>query len=133
MAPQEIPDGASAKLIEQGAKNIDQKDLEKVVDKAEEIKKRFVPAGPLHRFTQDVRLLIAMVRAYLSGKYKLTPYWTIAAIGFTLLYVFNPFDLVPDVLPVVGSIDDATVFATCMMLIEQDLKKFTKWKDTAQS
>lgn len=132
MAPKEIPDGASAKLIEQGAKNIDQKDLEKVVDKAEEIKKRFVPPGPLQRFTQDVRLLIAMVRAYLSGKYKLTPYWTIAAIGFTLLYVFNPFDLVPDVLPVIGSIDDATVFATCMMLIEQDLKKFTKWKDTAQ-
>jgi len=133
MAPQEKMDGASVKLIEEGAKNIDQKDLEKVADKAEEIKKKFDPAGPLRRFAQDVRLLIAMVRAYLTGKYKLTPYWTIAAIGFTLLYVFNPFDLVPDVLPVIGTIDDATVFATCMMLIEQDLKKFTKWKDSTMS
>ncbi len=133
MAQQEKIDGASVKLIEEGAKNIDQKDLEKVADKAEEIKRKFAPAGPLHRFVQDVRLLIAMVRAYLTGKYKLTPYWTIAAIGFTLLYVFNPFDLVPDVLPVIGTIDDATVFATCMMLIEQDLKKFTKWKDSAMS
>jgi uncharacterized membrane protein YkvA (DUF1232 family) len=133
MASQEEVDGASAKLIEEGAKRIDQKDLEKVVDKAEDIRKKFVPAGPLQRFAQDVRLLIAMVRAYLTGKYKLTPYWTIAAIGFTLLYVFNPFDLVPDVLPVIGSIDDATVFATCMMLIERDLKKFTQWKDTAES
>jgi uncharacterized membrane protein YkvA (DUF1232 family) len=132
MTPEEKVNGPSAKLIEEGAKKIDQKDLEKVDNKAEEIKKKFVPAGPLQRFAQDVRLLIAMVRAYLSGKYKLTPYWTIAAIGFTLLYVFNPFDLVPDVLPVVGTLDDATIFATCMMLIEQDLKKFTKWKDSIQ-
>jgi len=132
MALQEEVDGASVKLIEEGAKKIDPKDLEKVDSKAEEIKKKFVPAGPLQRFAQDVRLLIAMVRAYLTGKYKLTPYWTIAAIAFTLLYVFNPFDLVPDVLPVIGTIDDATIFATCMMLIERDLKKFTQWKDSTK-
>ena len=30
-------------------------------------------------------------------------------MGGTLLYVLNPFDVVPDVFPVVGEIDDAVV------------------------
>jgi uncharacterized membrane protein YkvA (DUF1232 family) len=46
-----------------------------------------------------------------------------------LIYVFNPLDLVPDVLPFVGVLDDATVIGALLMLVERDLKKYRTWKE----
>jgi uncharacterized membrane protein YkvA (DUF1232 family) len=53
---------------------------------------------------------------------------TIAAAAFALIYVFNPFDLVPDVLPFIGAVDDASIIAACLMMIERDLIKYRDWK-----
>ena len=128
MTPQDPPKDVPSELIREGARRIDPKDLEKVVDRAEEIKKKFALPGPLNRFVEDGRLLIELVRDYLSGKYRQLPYWTIAASAFTLIYVFNPLDIVPDVLPVVGVLDDATIVGACLMMIEQDLLHYRKWK-----
>src|SRR5262245_66116532 len=97
-------------LIENGSKKISNEDVQKVVEKAEDIRKKFTVGGPLSRFIEDGQLLIAIVKDYWSGAYRQVPYATIAAIVFTLIYVFNPLDLVPDVLPIIGEIDDAAVF-----------------------
>lgn len=115
-------------LIEQGSKKISNEEVQKVVNKAEDIRKKFNPGGPLGRFIEDGKLLIALVKDYWSGAYRQVPYATLAAIVFTLLYVFNPLDLIPDVLPVIGQIDDATVFAACLLLAEQDLQAYKQWK-----
>jgi uncharacterized membrane protein YkvA (DUF1232 family) len=45
---------------------------------------------------EDARLLIAAIKDYRSGAYRQFPYAVIAAAVFALLYVFNPFDLMPD-------------------------------------
>jgi uncharacterized membrane protein YkvA (DUF1232 family) len=42
--------------------------------------------------------------------------------------MINPFDLVPDVIPFVGALDDASVIAACLFLIERDLFKYREWK-----
>jgi uncharacterized membrane protein YkvA (DUF1232 family) len=47
--------------------------------------------------------------------------WTLSAAVFALLYVLNPFDLIPDALPIVGVLDDAAVVSACLVLLEQDL------------
>jgi len=55
-------------------------------------------------------------------------------VGGTLLYVLNPFDVLPDVLPVVGQIDDAvvvTILAAEMSQVLLDGKKARK--DNKQS
>ncbi len=72
--------------------------------------------------------MTALVKDWRAGKYRRTMRWTIAAAAFALLYVINPFDLVPDVLPFVGAVDDATVIAACMFLIERDLFQYRDWK-----
>ena len=36
----------------------------------------------------------------------------------------NPFDLVPDMLPVIGQLDDVAVIGACLILVEQDLHKY---------
>ena len=48
---------------------------------------------------------------------------------FALLYVFNPFDLLPDVLPIIGAVDDAAVVGACLLLIERDLRQYRSWKE----
>lgn len=116
-------------FVKEGAKKMTDKDLEKVVSRSEEIKKKFTPYGPLKRFIDDAKLLLAMVKDYWRKIYRQTPYGTIGAIVFTLIYVLNPFDLVPDVLPVIGQVDDAAVLTACLMLIERDLNQYKKWKE----
>ena len=120
---------ADEEFIKEGAEKITEKDVEKVVDKSEEIKQKFASRGPLKRFIEDGRLLIALVKDYRAKRYRQVPYGIIAAAAFALLYVFNPFDLVPDVLPFVGAVDDATVIGACLLMMEQDLNKFRKWKE----
>ena len=115
-------------LIKQGSPKITEKDIVKVVDRSDEIQKKFRAPGPLQRFIEDGRLLLAVVKDYWSGTYRKLPFGTIAAIVFTLIYVFNPLDLVPDVLPIIGEVDDAAVVAACLFLIEHDLLEYKRWK-----
>ncbi len=116
-------------LIKQGSPKITEKDVVKVVDKAEEIQQKFRSRGPLHRFIDDGRLLVASVKDFWTGRYRKMPWGTTAAIVFTLIYVFNPFDLIPDVLPIIGEVDDAAVIAACLFLVEHDLLKYKEWRD----
>ena len=72
--------------------------------------------------------MISIVQDYFNGKYRKIPFYSIAAIVAALLYVFNPFDLIPDAIPVIGLVDDALVVGVCLMLVEQDLIEYKEWK-----
>lgn len=119
-----------AEYIKEGAEEVTPKDIETVVNKSEEIKKKFSARGPLKRFVEDGRLLTALVKDWRTGKYRQALYGTIAAVVFGLIYVFNPFDIVPDFLPFLGAVDDATVIGALLMLVERDLRKYRGWKET---
>jgi uncharacterized membrane protein YkvA (DUF1232 family) len=115
-------------FITKEAQKVTSKDVEKVLTKSEEIRRQFESEGPLSKFVDDCKLLLAAVKDYWHGKYRRIPYWSIAAIVVALLYVLNPFDLIPDFIPVFGQIDDAAVVAACLLLVRQDLQKYKKWK-----
>ena len=115
-------------FVKEGAQSVTEKDVEKVVNKSEEIKKKFSTKGPLARFIEDGQLLIAIVKDYRSRAYRQVPYGSIASIVFTLIYVLNPFDLVPDMLPLIGQLDDVAVMGACLIMTEQDLHKYRDWK-----
>ena len=124
----ENPTSAEEQFVKEGAEKMTDKDIEKVATRSEDIEKKFASKGPLKRFTDDAKLLIAMVKDFWNKSYRQVPYGTIGAIVFTLIYILNPFDLIPDVLPFVGEVDDAAVFAAGLMLVESDLRKYSKWK-----
>lgn len=119
----------SEEYVKEGAEKVTPKDIDTVVAKSEEIKDKFSARGPLRRFIEDSRLLTALIKDWRAGRYRQALYGTIAAVAFALLYVFNPFDLIPDVLPILGAVDDATVIGACLMLVERDLKKYRSWKE----
>jgi uncharacterized membrane protein YkvA (DUF1232 family) len=121
-------DSVDARFVRKGARKITDEDVEKVIKKAEDIRGRFSPKGPLGRFIEDGQLLISLVKDYWARTYRRIPFLAIAAIVFTLLYVLNPWDLVPDFLPVIGQLDDAAVVTICLLLVEQDLHTYKAWK-----
>ena len=114
--------------VREGAEKVTDKDIEKVADHADDIRKQFSARGPLKRFIEDGRMLTALIKDWRAGNYRRALRWTIAAAAFALIYVINPFDIVPDVIPFVGAVDDASVIAACLMLIERDLFKYREWK-----
>ena len=114
--------------VQEGAEKITDKDIEKVAENADDIRKQFSARGPLKRFIEDGRIMTALIRDWRAGNYRRAMRWTIAAAAFALIYVINPFDIVPDVIPFVGAVDDASVVAACLMLVERDLFKYREWK-----
>lgn len=117
-------------FVKEGAEKVTEKDIDTVVARSEDIKEQFKARGPLKRFIEDGKVLSALVRDWRAGKYRQALYGTIAAAVFALIYVVNPFDIIPDVLPFIGAVDDAAVIGACLMLVERDLKKYRSWKET---
>jgi uncharacterized membrane protein YkvA (DUF1232 family) len=115
-------------FVKEGAQKMTEKDIETVVAKSGDIEEKFKARGPLRRFIEDYRVLKELIRDYRGGRYRQALYGTIAAAAFALLYVFNPLDLLPDVLPFIGVLDDASVITACLLLIERDLGKYRNWK-----
>lgn len=120
----------SEEYVREGAQKVTSKDIDRVADKSEEIRDKFSAKGPLKRFIEDGKLLRALIRDWRAGEYRQALYGTIAAVAFGLLYVLNPFDIVPDVLPLIGAVDDATVIGALLLLVERDLKKYRSWKES---
>ena len=124
----EISQEQATAIVKREAERITEQDVEKVLDKSEDIRRQFESEGPLGKFVEDFKLLMALVKDYWHGRYKKIPYWTVAAIVAALLYVLNPFDLIPDFIPGLGQIDDVAVVAACLFLVRQDLQKYKRWK-----
>ncbi|MDO4505835.1 MAG: YkvA family protein [Spirochaetales bacterium] len=78
---------------------------------------------------ENIKLLFSMIKDYFSGEYKEVPFPTIVAMIMTLLYVFSPIDVIPDIIPVAGLLDDASVVAACIgTFASTDLKRYKEWK-----
>ena len=120
--------GIDENFLTNNAKKVTDADIGKIVDKADAIRDKFKGGGPLGRFLEDAKLLLSIVKDYWNKSYTDIPWWAISAIAATLLYVFSPFDLIPDFIPVIGLVDDALVVSICLALIEQELHKYKEWK-----
>ncbi len=118
--------------LNKGARKVNLEKLDEVLKKQEEIENVIRTNGPLTRFLSDIKLLFGVVQDYAKGEYREIPWWSIAAIVAALFYVVNPFDLIPDWIPIVGYADDAAVMAACLKMVEMDLHNYSAWKEARQ-
>ena len=115
---------------EKSQKKFTEEDVNKVLDKAEELKSKFQNKSRLSKYWDDFKLLFSMIKDYYNKKYTDVPWYVISAIGGTLLYVLSPIDLIPDFIPFVGYIDDAAVFAFCLNQVSAEVGKYRNWKES---
>jgi len=124
----EITGDEARRKLESEAQKVSEADLEKVLNKKKEIEDKFKTDGPLGRYIEDFKLLFSLIQDYWNGDYREISWSSIAAVVAALIYVLSPVDLMPDVIPVIGLVDDAMVIAVCLNLIESDLHAYKKWK-----
>lgn len=115
------------------AKEKDEKSLidsiKLILGKEDKIKQQLKNDRGLERYTNDLLLLMSLVKDYYQGNYRNIPYKTISAGVVGLLYLINPIDIIPDFIPFIGQIDDALVLKFCLKLMEKDLVKYKNWKN----
>jgi uncharacterized membrane protein YkvA (DUF1232 family) len=86
---------------------------------------------PRHRFKGNwpyLQTMLRLIRAYERGEYKhvsaddLT--WVVAALN----YLIDPYDLIPDVTPFLGFVDDAIVVGFVADKTRKTLDEFMIWE-----
>jgi uncharacterized membrane protein YkvA (DUF1232 family) len=104
----------------------DSQKMERFLDRLEGKLSRIPMAG---KYLTDVPVLISLVKAYVQKAYVEIPIGSIIAIIGALIYFLNPFDLVPDVIPVFGIIDDAAVIAVAYRFVHEDVMDYKTWRN----
>jgi uncharacterized membrane protein YkvA (DUF1232 family) len=117
-----------ADFVRAGAAKIKENDVKTVIDRAETLKEKIQRAAPLRRFFADFKLLLGLIIDYWKGNYRDVPWWAVSTIVFTLLYIVNPIDIIPDFIPLVGHLDDMAVLAICLYVTEKELFHYKEWK-----
>jgi uncharacterized membrane protein YkvA (DUF1232 family) len=72
--------------------------------------------------------MLRLIRAYYQGDYRNVAESTLVVIIAAIIYVVNPLDLIPDAIPALGFLDDATVLALTVRRTRQTLDDFMTWE-----
>jgi uncharacterized membrane protein YkvA (DUF1232 family) len=83
-----------------------------------------------HAAKEKIAVMTRLTKSYSSGQYKAVPWKTIATILGAFIYFVNPFDLIPDVAPVVGLTDDFSVLIWVYSSVQSEIDKFLTWEQS---
>jgi uncharacterized membrane protein YkvA (DUF1232 family) len=72
--------------------------------------------------------MLRLVRAHYRGDYRDVPVTTLVVIIAAIIYVVNPFDMIPDWVPGLGLLDDAFVLALAIRRTRETLDEFMIWE-----
>jgi uncharacterized membrane protein YkvA (DUF1232 family) len=90
-----------------------------------------IPKEPFRDSWPYLQTMLRLIRAYFRGEYRNVSedalVFIIAAVG----YLIDPFDLIPDEIPFLGFLDDATVVTFAITKTRGALDDFMIWETTA--
>ncbi len=80
----------------------------------------------------NVKDLYSLFKDAVKGNYKLHPSY-IGMIGGGLLYFIIPADFIPDMIPIIGLLDDIAVLTMISNSVQSELNEYRNWKKTDRS
>ena len=87
-----------------------------------------MPREPFGDLWPYFQAMLRLIRAYYQGNYRDVDESTLVVIIAAIIYVVNPLDLIPDAIPALGFLDDATVLALAVRRTRQTLDDFMTWE-----
>ena len=79
-------------------------------------------------YVDDLKVLIRLIRNWISGNYKEVSYQTIIWSIIGVIYFLNPADLIPDIVFGLGFLDDVAVIRWIFKHFKKDIEKFREWE-----
>jgi uncharacterized membrane protein YkvA (DUF1232 family) len=86
-----------------------------------------IPGG-LQGLWEDIKTMISLLKDYATKQYTDVPWKIIAAVAGAIAYFVMPVDVIPDIIPIAGYLDDAAVIKLCLDLAQRDLEAYRAWK-----
>jgi uncharacterized membrane protein YkvA (DUF1232 family) len=87
-----------------------------------------LPAAPFRESWAYLATMLRLLRAYQRGEYENVPPKALLSIVAAVAYLVDPYDLIPDEVPYLGFLDDATVLEFAMVKTRQTLDDFMSWE-----
>lgn len=122
---------SNAEAKEQAKKyagKVSEETVGEMVAKEEKMKGYFMHVDVLKKYWTDVCEVFSLLKDWITGRYKETPWGVIASLVGALVYVLSPLDIIPDFIPGLGYTDDAGVFAFVLAFAGPELEKYRTWK-----
>ena len=95
-------------------------------------KTKSIPKEPFKDLWGYFQTMLRLIRAYYRGEYRDVRLMNLVIIIGAIIYVLDPWDLIPDWIPVLGFADDATILAFAVQKTRETLDGFTTWETTAR-
>ena len=76
---------------------------------------------------ESLQILLRMTKAWVVGRYS-PPVLTVVGSVAALLYLVEPFDMLPDPIPVFGYLDDAAIIAGVVRANLSAISQFRNWE-----
>lgn len=93
-------------------------------------KKALSNKGALGGVWRDLTAFIRLLGAWSRGEYREVSWRTLVLSCAGLVYFVNPFDLVPDFIPISGFIDDALVIGVLADSVNGEIERFKAWESS---
>lgn len=87
-----------------------------------------IPRAALNELGPYLHAMLRLVRAYARGDYRKIPRDAFLTIVAAIGYLVDPFDLIPDEVPFLGFVDDATVIGFAVTRTRAALDEFMVWE-----
>lgn len=81
------------------------------------------------RIVVDAIDTLAMVWDWFAGRFDWSPMRLFAAFVIGVAYLVSPIDIVPDVIPLAGWIDDFMVATAVVRLARCDIERYRRWRN----
>lgn len=85
-------------------------------------------AAKLNDKASDFRVILQMAKDTISGNYKMSA-WNLSVIIGTIVYVISPIDAIPDLIPVLGWLDDITIVGYALSKLSEEIKKYKEYNN----
>ncbi len=82
----------------------------------------------IREIAADLQIILRLIKAWLAGGYKDISTKSIVILIGAILYFLNPFDAIPDAIPVLGYVDDVAVVGWIVKTLKDEIEKFRVWE-----
>lgn len=80
----------------------------------------------------EFRLLVAMGKDVLAGRYRMDK-WNLSIIVATMAYIVSPLDAIPDIVPLMGWVDDVTIVTYAVSKLTEEIQKYSDYTTIQRS